>query len=163
MSDELIERLASSFDKIATALEGIHEEVRKSGKRYWPEPGQQKEAILSRVPTEEDKIKERQGIDSSIPIDQWLTDIGDPEGEDLGIVGERSRQWFIDHPEEKAKVSDASSKVSAVGKQDIASIEEVESKTGSIAVSTSNNADVKEKPKGRVKDSNRGNAVRNKR
>ena len=99
MDSVVAERLAASFDKIAVALEGLHEEARKAGKRYWPEPGQQKEAIVSHVPTEEDRIRERQGIDEGKPIDEWLSDLGDPEG-DAGIVGERSRQWILDHPPE---------------------------------------------------------------
>jgi hypothetical protein len=127
MNEEVIERLAASFDKIALSLEGLHNEVSKAGKRYWPEPGQQKEAILSRVPTEEDKIRERQGIDDGKTIDEWLSDLGDPEGE-AGIVGERSRQWVIDHPPEKTQVPDASPEVASVGKPDATSIEEAESK-----------------------------------
>ena len=151
MKDELIERLALSFDKIAKALEGLHEEARKSGKRFWPEPGQQKEAVLSRVPTEEDKIKELQGSGDDIPINQWLEDLGDPEG-DAGIVGERSRQWVIDHPPEKQKVVNASSEVVSVGEQDTSSVEEVESKTGSVEVSTADNSNVKNKPQRRAKN-----------
>jgi hypothetical protein len=118
VTEDQIERLVLSFGKIASALEGLHEEVKKAGTRYWPERKEQREAILTRVQTEEDKIKKIQGIaDESISITQWL-DIGDPEGEDEGIVGERSRQWRIDHPKEKAKTSDASSKDSSVGEPD---------------------------------------------
>ncbi len=121
------ERIILAFEKIASALEGLHNEVSKAGKRYWPEPGQQKEAILSHVPTEEDRIRERQGIDDGKPIDEWLSDLGDPEGE-AGIVGERSRQWIIDHPPEKTQVSDARPEVASVGKPDATSTEEAESK-----------------------------------
>jgi hypothetical protein len=127
MNEEVVERLAASFEKIATALEGIHEEVRRAGTRYWPEPREQKEAILSHVPTEEDRIRERQGAGDDRPIDEWLSDLGDPEGE-AGIVGERSRQWIIDHPPEKAKVPDARAEVASVGKSDATSTEEAESK-----------------------------------
>jgi hypothetical protein len=128
MNEETIERLAAAFDTIASALEGLHEEAKRAGKRYWPEPGQQKEVVVSRVPTEEDKIRERQGAGDTIPIDQWLDDLGDPEG-DAGIVGERSRQWIIDHPPEeikKTKVVDASPEVVSTGEQDSPSVEEVE-------------------------------------
>jgi hypothetical protein len=123
------ERVILAFEKIASALGGLHNEVSKAGKRYWPEPGQQKEAILSRVPTEEDRIKERQGSGDDRPIKEWLSELGDPEG-DAGIVGERSRQWIIDHPETspKAKIVNASPKVASVGEQDVASIETAEGK-----------------------------------
>ena len=129
MDSVVAERLAASFDKIAVALEGLHEEARKAGKRYWPEPGQQKEAIISHVPTEEDRIRERQGIDEGKPIDEWLSDLGDPEG-DAGIVGERSRQWIIDHPEEvtKTKVPDAGAKAASTGEPDAPSLETAEGK-----------------------------------
>jgi hypothetical protein len=127
MNEEVIERLAASFDKIASSLEGLHNEVSKAGKRYWPEPGQQKEAIVSHVPTEEDRIRERQGVGKDVPIEQWLSDLGDPE-EEAGIVGERSRQWIIDHPPEKEKVPDAGTKAASVGEPDAPSLETAEGK-----------------------------------
>ena len=118
MTKEQNDRLVVAWELIAKSLEGLHEEVRKAGKRYWPEPGQQRESVLTRVETEEDRAKKNLGLaDESISINEWL-DIGDPEGEDEGIVGERSRQWRIDHPKEKAKTSDASSKDSSVGEPD---------------------------------------------
>jgi hypothetical protein len=146
------ERLAFAFERIATALESFNEEFRQAGTRYWPRPGQQKEAVLSRVPTEEDKIRERQGLADDRPIKDWLEELGDPEGE-AEIVGERSRQWIIDHPPEKAKVVDASPKAVSVGEQDTSSVEEVEGKTGSVAVVTTDNKDVKSRHKGRTKNS----------
>jgi|GEM_PF-1934866 hypothetical protein len=145
------ERLAFAFERIATALESFNEEFRQAGTRYWPRPGQQKEAVLSRVPTEEDKIRERQGSGDNTPIDEWLTDIGDPEG-DAGIVGERSRQWIIDHPPEKAKVVDASPKAVSVGEQDTSSVEEVEGKAGGVAVVTADNPNVEKKSQRRTKN-----------
>jgi hypothetical protein len=128
MNKEQDERLVVAFSRIASALEGFHEEVRKAGKRYWPEPGQQKESVVSHVPTEEDKIKERQGSGDDRPIKEWLSDLGDPEG-DAGIVGDRSRQWIIDHPPEKEKVSTPSPQTVSVRKQDAPSAEEAESQT----------------------------------
>ncbi len=125
MTEDREERLVVSFEKIANALGGLHEEVRKAGKQYWPEPRQQKEAVLSRVPTEEDRIRERQGIDDGMPIDEWLSALGDPEGE-AGIVGERSRQWIVDHPPEdkKAQVVNASPEAASIGEQNTPSTEE---------------------------------------
>jgi hypothetical protein len=115
------ERLVVCFEKIADALGGIHEEVRKAGLRYWPEPGKQREAVVSHVPTEEDKIKERQGIQNeSLPIEEWLN-LGDPEG----VVGERSRQWRKDHPPEKSKAPDAGPEDSRTGEPDAEGSEEV--------------------------------------
>ena len=128
MNEEIIERLVASLNIIASSLEGLHEEAKRAGQHYWPEPGQQKEAIFSRVPTEEDRIREQQGVGDNIPIDQWITDLGDPEGE-AGIIGERSRQWIIDHPPEKTEVSTAGAKTSSVGEQNAQSTEKVEGQT----------------------------------
>jgi hypothetical protein len=125
MTKEQNERLVVSFELIAKSLEGLHEEIKQAGTRYWPRPGQQKEAVLSHVPTEEDRIKERQGSGDDRPIKEWLSELGDPEG-DAGIVGERSRQWKIDHPETspKTKIVNASPEVASIGEQDTPSTEE---------------------------------------
>lgn|SRR5208337_445302 len=128
MTEDQAERLASAFDKIASALGGLHEEIRRAGKRYWPEPGPQREVVITRVPTEEDKIRERQG--ANISTEEWLRNLGTPE-EDDNSVGERSRQWIIDHPEEnqKTKIFDAGAKAASIGKQDDSGPEKTESKT----------------------------------
>ena len=119
MTKDQNDRLVVGFERIASALEGLHEEIRKAGKRYWPEPGQQREVIVSRVQTEEDRIRERQG--ASLSTEQWLRNLPEPE-EDPRIVGERSRQWLKDHPEAQAKVVNARAK--GVGEQDSASPQE---------------------------------------
>jgi hypothetical protein len=125
MNEEQVERLISSFDKISLALEGLHEEVKKAGTRYWPQPGPQRQTIVSHVLTEEEKIKERQGHGKS--VQEWLTNFGDHDEEE-GIVGDRSRQWAKDHPTEKAKASDAGSEDSSVGKPDAEGSEETKGK-----------------------------------
>ena len=114
MNEYLEERFVLSFEKIASALEGIHGELRKAGNRYWPEPRPQREAVLSRIPNEEDKAKESLGIDGK-PIKEWLADLDIPE-EDDGIIGERTAQWLRDHPKEK-QASDAGPEAPSRGKQ----------------------------------------------
>jgi hypothetical protein len=120
MTKEQNDRLVVAWELIAKSLEGLHEEVKRAGKRYWPEPGQQREVIFSRVPTEEDKIRERQG--TSVPIEQWLRNLPEHDDEDPRIIGERSRQWLKDHPSEKEKVVDASPE--SAGEQDTTSPQE---------------------------------------
>jgi hypothetical protein len=104
---EALESLAVSFSRIADALEGLNGQVKSAGNRYWPEPREPKEAVVSRIPTEEDKAKENQGmLDESIPIDAWL-DLGNPEE----LWGEREREWHRTHPkseQETAAGTDAS-------------------------------------------------------
>jgi hypothetical protein len=116
-----IERLVVSFELIAKSLEGLHEEIKQAGTRYWYKPGPQREVIIGHVPTEEDRIRERQG--GNIPIDQWLSNL--PEREDEPI-GERERQWLKDHPKEvdKVKESDASAETASIRESDSASPEE---------------------------------------
>jgi hypothetical protein len=124
MTKEQNERLVIAFEKIAEGMTGIHEEIIRAGKRYWPEPGQQREAVLSRVPNEEDEARKRLGI-SDGPIEDWL-DLGDPESEES--IGERSAQWIRDHPKEKTKVTDAGAKATVEGQEGGTSTEETESK-----------------------------------
>ena len=126
MTKDQIDRLVLAWDRIGIALEGLHEEIKRAGKRYWPEPGQQRECVLTRVETEEDRAKKNLGLtDESISINEWL-DIGDPESE--SYIGERTAQWLRDHPKEnkEAKIPDASAEAS--GKQDTPSPKKTKSK-----------------------------------
>ena len=76
--------LVSVLARIASAFEGMNEELRKAGNRYWPEPKPQREAIVSRIQNEEDKAKENLGIGDDRPIKEWLNDLGDEEDDDGG-------------------------------------------------------------------------------
>lgn len=106
--EDLAKELVVCFQRIAAAMEGLRDEAKRAGARYWPGPKEQKQSVVSRVPTEEDRIRERQeGADAAKPIDEWLTDLGDPEDE---FIGEREREWRRTHPQEKAQVADAGPK-----------------------------------------------------
>ena len=127
MTKDQNERIVVAYDVIGKALEGIHEEIIRAGARYWPAPGQQREAVLSHVPNEEDRAKERLGLeDKSIDINKWLEPDWLDDSEEY--IGERSAQWIKDHPPEKAKVADASTEVASKGQEGGTSIKEVESK-----------------------------------
>jgi len=154
MTKEQIERIVVSFESIAKSLECLNEAAKRAGTRYWPEPGPQKEVIISRVQTEEDKAKERRG-DINIPIEQWLTNLRQTDDDDEEeYVGERVREWRRTHPEEgkKTKVSDASTETVSVGEQDTASVEEVEGKAGSISIVATDNTNVEKKSQRRTKN-----------
>ena len=119
MNEGQEERIVVSFEKIAKGLTGIHGELKRAGKRYWPEPGPQREPISTHVLSEEEKRAEQRRKAESIPIEEWLTNLGEPN-EDDGIFGERSRQWLKDHPPEKpkeAKVVDASTETPITGEE----------------------------------------------
>ena len=97
MNEDQQERLIVSFEKAASALEGIHEQLKHAGTRYWPEPKPQREPVVSRVPTEEDLIRERQGDTRKVSIEKWLN----LEDSDDPIIGERTAKWLKDHPPEE--------------------------------------------------------------
>jgi hypothetical protein len=103
MTGKTDDRLVVAFENIAKALDGILEQAQRAGIRYWPDQPIQKEAVLTRVPNAEDEARKNLGITDG-PIEDWLV-----LEDDGGVIGERSRQWIIDHPEEapKAEVSDA--------------------------------------------------------
>ncbi len=109
MNQDRDERLVVCFERIASAFEGIHDELKHAGTRYWPTAKPQREPVVSRIPNEEDKAKESLGIDGK-PINEWLSDL-DTE-EDDGIIGERTAQWLKDHPQ----ASNASAQVACGGK-----------------------------------------------
>ena len=97
MTDEHLERLAVAFEKIASALEGINESGRSGISKLWPESAGQREVIVTRAESEEERVLKEQG--KKIPksdVNQWLAeDFGgesDPEDDDESI-GEREREW----------------------------------------------------------------------
>ena len=57
MNESQKERLVLSFERLAIAMEGVRDEFRKAGSRYWPEPKPQREPVVSRIENEEDRAK----------------------------------------------------------------------------------------------------------
>jgi hypothetical protein len=90
-----VERLVVSCEKIATALEGLNETQRQRLQWQYPEKGEVREAIVTRVPTREDLIREAQGA-SRVSIDEWLSDINQEE-EGQQDIGVREREWLNAH------------------------------------------------------------------
>lgn len=71
MTTDLDERLVAAFEQIADALAGINDTQKRQFAKQWPEPTKRREAIITRVPTEEDLIREEQGA-SDEPIEEWI-------------------------------------------------------------------------------------------
>jgi uncharacterized membrane protein len=71
MMTELEERFVAAFEQIAEALAGIDDTQKRQFAKQWPEPGKKREAVITRVPTEEDLIREEQGA-SDEPIEEWI-------------------------------------------------------------------------------------------
>ena len=108
MTEDQEERLVLYFELIVKAIEGLREEAKRAGERYWPSQREQKEVVVSRVESAEDRERKLQGT--------WRRTAGeaiDPsiDEEPEGFVGERTRKWLRDHPKEvkKTEVPDASS------------------------------------------------------
>ena len=68
---DLLGGLALSFGRIADTLEGLNETAVKAGARFWPEHREPREPVISRPPTEEDKLREAHGQDGK-SLEEWL-------------------------------------------------------------------------------------------
>ena len=117
MNNAQSERLVDAWERIAKAIEGLRNEAKKAGERYWPEHREQREAIVSRIPTAEDEAKRNLGLTNQ-PIEEWLTDLDTPDEDEF--IGEREREWRRTHPKEppQAKEPDASPKGPGPGTED---------------------------------------------
>ena len=108
MDEQQEERLVIAYEKIAVALGGIHDEVSRAGLRFWPQQREQREAIVTRVESDRDRELRLQGVRRR-NISEITDPVAEEQEEDYEVIGERTRQWLRDHPEEKkrAKVNDA--------------------------------------------------------
>ena len=88
MAEDFEERLVAAFEQMATALTGIHDTQEKQFAKQWPERKEVHEAVYSRVPTEEDLIREEHGA-SDESLEDWLTV---PKEEEY--IGEREREFL---------------------------------------------------------------------
>ena len=98
----LAERLVSSFEKMASALEGLDETYRQHFDRQYPKVREVRQAVVTRVPSQEDLIKEAQQ-----GTGDWFSEEGEwaaspEEDEDLGV---REREWLETHPKGHARPS----------------------------------------------------------
>jgi hypothetical protein len=87
-----VERFVLSFEKIGTALEGLDETYRRHLDKLYPARAERREAVVTRVQTEEDRIREAQGS-SAKPLDQWLSEVEEEE-EEREYIGVRERVWL---------------------------------------------------------------------
>jgi hypothetical protein len=86
------ERFVLSFEKLALALEGLNETYRRQYASQYPERREVREAVVTRVQSEEDRIREAQGA-SSKPLSAWLSEVEDEE-EEAEFIGVREREWL---------------------------------------------------------------------
>lgn len=91
-----IEKIADAYDFMAGSLEAIATTLAQHHAKTFPSKRTPAEATISRVPTDEDKLKESQG---STPgsLKEWTT--LDEEEE----IGPREKAWLQKHPEGSQK------------------------------------------------------------
>jgi hypothetical protein len=75
------ERLLLALERIACAFEGLRDEAKRAGAVYWPQKQVQKEAIVSRVETNEDRELKMQGARR-----RTINEIIDPDVEESSAL-----------------------------------------------------------------------------
>jgi hypothetical protein len=105
------ERFVHALEQIAAALKGIDETRKQEFERRFPVRKEFREAIVTRVPSEEDRIREEHGA-STGSLEEWLGELGGEE-----FIGTREREFLernasspkIENPDE---ANDGGSKAS---------------------------------------------------
>lgn len=103
MTENQEERIVSAFEQIATALTGIYDTQEKQFAKQWPERKEAREAVYSRVPNEEDIIREQLGA-SNESLEEWLT-----VPEEKGYIGEREKEFLARQAADAAGTQETSS------------------------------------------------------
>jgi hypothetical protein len=119
MNEDLLERLVVSFESIAKSLGEIGVIGQRIYDHKYPERTAPREAVTTRVKTEEDLVKERQG-DTDEPVGEWLSGYEDKE-----FLGARERAFL----EEEAKKRDAGPETGGGAGQDGSSTQAPRGKT----------------------------------
>jgi hypothetical protein len=146
MDGDQNEQIEISLARIASAFEGIYNEIRRAGIRYWPSAKEQKQAVLSRVESDDERARRSQGARLRTVAEVIDPTIDDEIPDDF--LGERTRQWLRDHPQEARK--DASTEAATGGKPDGAGVEAAEDQTGNVSGGSPDIPNHKVVRKGRV-------------
>ena len=88
MTKEQDERLVAAWEALARGLGEWNEIARTAIGKQWPDAREARPAVVSRIPTSEDKLKKETG-NTDGPIDQWLGEF-DPEEE----IGPREKDFL---------------------------------------------------------------------
>jgi hypothetical protein len=99
MTKEQEERLVIAWEGVAKGLGALHEIARTAIGKQWPESKPTREAVVSRLLTAEDKLKEQTG-NTDGPIQEWLEEF-DPEEE----IGPREREFLAGQGKNRPKPS----------------------------------------------------------
>jgi hypothetical protein len=88
VTKEQSERLVIAWEGIAQNLGALNETLRTAIDKQWPSAREFREAVITRLPTAEDRLKKETG-NTDGPVDQWLGEF-DPEEE----IGPREREFL---------------------------------------------------------------------
>lgn len=105
MTEEQEERLVKSWEAIAAGLGVFNEIARSAISKQWPDPRERRDAVVSTLPTPEEKLKAQTG-NTTGPIEDWL---GEFDGEEE--PGPREKEFLARQARKDAR-SKASSKAS---------------------------------------------------
>jgi hypothetical protein len=89
MTKDQEERLVKALEELAKGLGDWNEIARTAIAKQWPEPRQPREAVITRKPTSEDKIKAQTG-NTDGPVSEWLDEFVAEEEE----IGPRERSFL---------------------------------------------------------------------
>lgn len=83
------ERLVIAFEQIAIALAGINDTGKKQYAKQWPQRTAPREAVYSRLASDEDRIREEHGGDqpANESLSEWLSGSED-------VFGPREREFL---------------------------------------------------------------------
>ena len=90
MTRDQEERLVTAWEGIAKGLGDLNEIARSAASKQWPEVKERRDAIVTKLPTPEEKLKAKTG-NTTGPIDEWLGEF-DPEEE----IGPREREFLAE-------------------------------------------------------------------
>lgn len=140
MDTEREDRLVAAWERLATALEGIHEAARSAISKHWPEPVQ-REVVVTRVESQEERAKKEQG--KLVPqggITDWLSESFTDDDE---YVGPREREWR-DRQKQKQRDQDADSHPDGFSGPEDGGVKETESNAAGTGDSTTDKQDTQE-------------------
>lgn len=91
MTKDQEERLVASWEAIAKGLGELNEVARTAIGKNWPEARERREAVVTKLPTAEDKLKAATG-NTDGPVADWLGEFPDEAEEEE--IGPREREFL---------------------------------------------------------------------
>ena len=79
MTKDQEERLVVSWEGIAREIGEFNATLKQAIGKQWPEPRERRDAVISKLPTEEDKLKKETG-NTDGPVAEWLSEFDDEQG-----------------------------------------------------------------------------------